>query len=31
MLKQKKYDWKDSNIAAIGSDQDRKVKFFLIA
>lgn len=26
MLKQKKYDWKDSNIEAIGSKEDRKVK-----
>lgn len=26
MLKQKKYDWKDSNIAAFGSSEDRSVK-----
>ncbi|KAL5509687.1 hypothetical protein EMCRGX_G005093 [Ephydatia muelleri] len=26
LVKAKKYDWKDSNIALIGSDSDRKVK-----
>eukprot|EP00731_Ephydatia_muelleri_P013622 Em0007g932a len=26
LVKAKKYDWKDSNVAAIGTDADRKVK-----
>ena len=26
MLKSKKYDWKDSNMALFGSDTDKKVK-----
>ena len=26
LVKAKKYDWKDSNLALFGSDTDRKVK-----
>lgn len=26
LKKQESYDWKDSNVALIGSDDDRKVK-----
>lgn len=26
LRKQKEYDWKDSNVALLGSDEDREVK-----
>jgi gelsolin len=26
MLKQKKYDWKDTNMALFGSDLEKKIK-----
>lgn len=29
MIKAKKYDWKDSNMALFGSDTDKKVYFYI--
>lgn len=28
LVKAKDYDWKDSNIALLGSDQDKKVRIY---